>query len=105
MRADRGNDRGGGVIRMERGSGERSVSRDRDRREFVNRSDTSRVTRDIRDRDGKRRRVHRHHNGDGDGFGYASYAGYRGYCLSQFQAYDPISGLYLSYDGRWYSCP
>ena len=98
------------LIRMERGGGERSVSRDRDRREFGNRSDTSRVTRDharpgwqaaarhrapLSQLSVDRRRL----------WLWRSYAGYRGYCMSQFQAYDPVSGLYLGYDGLWYSCP
>jgi BA14K-like protein len=116
-RADRGGGGGDRVLRMDRsGGGERFVNRDRDRREFGSRSDSrsdaSRITRVVRDRDGKRRRVvvHRFYNyphwgwgaGFGLGYGVASYAGY---CMSQFQAYDPVSGLYLGYDGLWYSCP
>jgi len=105
-------DRSGGGDRFaaaDRG-GERLLNRDRDRRDVRSRSDTSRVTRVVRDRDGKRRRiiVHRYYNypfwggGVAAGYGVASYAGY---CMSQFQAYDPDSGLYLGYDGLWYSCP
>lgn len=118
-RADRGGGGGDRVLRMDRGGGgggERFVNRDRDRREFGSRSDSrsdaSRITRVVRDRDGKRRRVvvHRFYNyphwgwgaGFGLGYGVASYAGY---CMSQFQAYDPVSGLYLGHDGLWYSCP
>ena len=119
-RADRGDGGGDRVIRMDRGGNERFVDRDRDRREVgtrsgnrsASRSDTSRVTRVVRDRDGKRRRVvvrryyHYPHWGWGGGaalgFGVASYGGY---CMSQFQAYDPGSGLYLGHDGLWYSCP
>ena len=116
-RADRGGGGGDRFIRMERGgSSERFVDRDRGRREAgsrsADRSDSSRITRIVRDRDGKRRRVivHRHHihpfwglgGGFALGYGVASYAGY---CMSQFQYYDPVSGLYLGYDGLWYTCP
>ena len=67
----------------------------------------------MRDRDGKRKRVivlrYYHYPfwaGGGFALGYgASYAGYHAYCMSQFQAYDPYSGLYLGHDGLWYSCP
>ncbi|HET7679006.1 MAG TPA: hypothetical protein VFK79_02600 [Xanthobacteraceae bacterium] len=117
-RADRGGSGGGDrVVRMDRG-GERFVDRDGDRRQFgsrsASRSGSARVTRLVRDRDGKRRRVvvhrffdypYRDRGGFALGYGAAAYAGYGGYCMSLFQAYDPGSGLYLGYDGLWYSCP
>jgi len=98
LRPDRG-DR----IAPSRIGNERSVNLNRDRR-----GDNRQVTRVVRDRDGKRRRVvvHRYYRYPywSFGLGYAAVA-YPGYCMSQFEAYDPVSGLYLGYDGLWYSCP
>lgn len=106
---------GGGAILVERNRdrGDRIAHGDRgdrvtmraDRRSNVARNARaeSRVVR--RDRDDRRRRVIvRRFFPQTFGFGSHSYGDY-GYCLSQFQAYDPASGLYLSYDGQWYSCP